>query len=716
MKSAYLKTWVQMLAGLVVSGTLLFILAEGVRKSAGDFRLNDLLSVAQAIPLWALAVALGCQLMQGMLRAVRYRYLLRWEQGVPVQGSGFRLLAITFARNMFVDMLPSRLGELVYVWLVKRILGARIANGLTSLGAAFVFDLVALVLLILTVLGFASLGVASQLPPFAWVLFLVLGVACGAWSVFGLFPWAMVQTESWRRDRFRSGWIGSLHSLLEQVRECIDGIRQSGKLLHITLLSLLIRSFKYGGIVTLLLVILDRSFAPVGLDQIGGMLLGVVAGEAAASLPLPTFMSFGSYEAGGAVTLVGLGFTLQAAAISMFIVHLFSQVVDYSLGACALLIAWLAGWLQSPATQPALQTPRVRAGIALLFVVVLAVVAAGVLVYELKKARNDAPEPALSVLPESHPADSHSDAAVIQTASIAGDPISDTDSKLPQEGFAVWTSNRFGNHEVLKFDFATGALERLTETPGKEYYVSISPDGQSLLYAYAARADHSFRHLTGWSVVLYDLESGESRELAPHGFHPSWAGSSHQVVYSRGGNEIVLHDLQSDTTETLLQAGSRGVPSGFQFLTPSWDPQSETLAVTIRGSRRTKMLYFPRQDRAPVELPEGCQLLWIPGRSQLVYTADGRVGDNAFIRIQPDGRNAEVLLDLDSAFHHLYFPRFSANGTWMIYAASEGGHEHDLADYEVFVWKVGSATDDIQRLTNHPGNDSWPDLFVPQGR
>lgn len=703
-----------MLLGLVVSATLLFLLAEGVRRSAGDFRLDDLLSVVRGIPLWALAVALGCQLMQGMLRAMRYRYLLRWEQGVPVQGSGPRLLAITFARNMFVDMLPSRLGELVYVWLVKRILGARIANGLTSLGAAFVFDLVALVLLILAVVGFASLGVASQLPPVAWLLFLVLGVACGTGCVFGLFPWAMARTESWRQHRFRSGWIGSLHSLLEQVHECIDNIRQSGKLLHITLLSLLIRSFKYGGIVTLLLVILDRSFAPVGLDQIGGMLLGVVAGEAAASLPLPTFMSFGSYEAGGAVTLVGLGFTLQAAAISMFIVHLFSQVVDYSLGACAMLIAWLAGWLQSPEAQPALQAPRVRAGLALLFVAALAGVAAGVLVYELKQARSDAPEPALSSMPGSSPA--HSDSGVIQNASITGEPISDTDRKLPQEGFAVWTSNRYGNHEILKFDFATGALERLTETPGKEFYVSISPDGRSLLYAYAARADHSFRHLTGWSVMLYDLETGESRELAPNGFHPSWAGSSHQVVYSRAGNEIVLHDLQSDTTETLLQAGSKGVPSGFQFWTPSWDPQSETLAVTIRGSRRTKMLYFPRQDRAPVELPEGCQLLWIPGQSQLVYTAEGRVGDNAFIRIQPDGQNAEVLLDLDSAFHHLYFPRFSADGTWMIYAASEGGHEHDLADYEVFVWKVGSASEDIQRLTNHPGNDSWPDLFVPQGR
>jgi Tol biopolymer transport system component len=284
---------------------------------------------------------------------------------------------------------------------------------------------------------------------------------------------------------------------------------------------------------------------------------------------------------------------------------------------------------------------------------------------------------------------------------------------LPASGFAVWTSNRFGSHEIVRFDFVSGQLDRLTETPGKEYYVSVSPDGTRLVYAYAEAPGHSFRNLTGWSVVVKDLQSGITRRVAEEGFHPAWAGSSRYLTYSRGANEVVLHDLETDSVETLIRAGSNGIPSGFQFWTPSYDPSSGALAVTIRGSRRTKMLYYPKREKAAIEMPEGCQLSWMPSGKRLVYTADGNRGGNTFVTVRPDGNDAQVLLELGTAYNHLYFPRFSGDGSWLIYAASAGGHEHDQADYEVFLWRVGTAPEHIQRLSADPGNDAWPALYVP---
>ena len=44
--------------------------------------------------------------------------------------------------------------------------------------------------------------------------------------------------------------------------------------------------------------------------------------------------------------------------------------------------------------------------------------------------------------------------------------------------------------------------------------------------------------------------------------------------------------------------------------------------------------------------------------------------------------------------------------------ASAGGHEHDVADYEIFLWQVGAPADQVQRLTFHSGNDNWPDIYT----
>ena len=70
-----------------------------------------------------------------------------------------------------------------------------------------------------------------------------------------------------------------------------------------------------------------------------------------------------------------------------------------------------------------------------------------------------------------------------------------------------------------------------------------------------------------------------------------------------------------------------------------------------------------------------------------------------------------TLIDLPGEYSHEYFPRVTADGEWLIWGASSGGHEHDRADYEIFVWKIDSPWETATRVTYSPGNDQWPDLF-----
>ena len=68
--------------------------------------------------------------------------------------------------------------------------------------------------------------------------------------------------------------------------------------------------------------------------------------------------------------------------------------------------------------------------------------------------------------------------------------------------------------------------------------------------------------------------------------------------------------------------------------------------------------------------------------------------------------------DQPGPWSHEYFPRLSADGRWMVFGAAAEGHEHDTADYEIFLWEVGADPATATRLTWHTGNDCWPDLFV----
>ena len=44
---------------------------------------------------------------------------------------------------------------------------------------------------------------------------------------------------------------------------------------------------------------------------------------------------------------------------------------------------------------------------------------------------------------------------------------------------------------------------------------------------------------------------------------------------------------------------------------------------------------------------------------------------------------------------------------------TQRGHDHDIADYEIYLWHVGDKPEEDVRLTYHSANDRWPDIFIP---
>ncbi len=44
--------------------------------------------------------------------------------------------------------------------------------------------------------------------------------------------------------------------------------------------------------------------------------------------------------------------------------------------------------------------------------------------------------------------------------------------------------------------------------------------------------------------------------------------------------------------------------------------------------------------------------------------------------------------------------------------ATDKGHDHDIYDYELYIWKIGSPVNEVTRITYHTGNDRWPDIWL----
>jgi hypothetical protein len=57
-------------------------------------------------------------------------------------------------------------------------------------------------------------------------------------------------------------------------------------------------------------------------------------------------------------------------------------------------------------------------------------------------------------------------------------------------------------------------------------------------------------------------------------------------------------------------------------------------------------------------------------------------------------------------------PKFDENGVWMTWCATAAGHDHDLYDYEGYVWKWCEPIKSAACLTFHTCDDGWPDIYT----
>lgn len=479
-----------------------------------------------------------------------------------------------------------------------------------------------------------------------------------------------------------------------EFADSLDYVSKAGVFSQTYALSLGVRVTKYLGIYFLYLAVVRPNFIEFADLPFFNVVSALLSAEGAASLPVPAFMSFGTYEAGGALALVLSGFEKAQSVATMLCIHILSQLVDYTLGCMGFVTFLFLGKAKEPKHSTSVKTPKKKLITA--SAVVLLMAGAAFLGLQFRNAKKLG-----AVAPPDQGQHSEAKDSEMQRLQNLTNSL---------QGYMVWSSNRFGNHDILMRALPDLKIIRLTHHPHVDYFPRISPDGHWIVFSRSQQPWVSQRNYLPWDVYLLNVSTGKERLLAKNGNTPTWSEDVRHVYFQRNGNQFVVHDLATGREKVLFGPGTAGLIDSVMLETPSFSVKRQSMAATMRqGFRGTAVFPISGQNRM---VGEGCQLAWAPDSSYLFYTDHGGRMQNAFFKVDPVSYQRTIWLDLPGDFSHEYFPKVSNDKRYLVLGASTGGHAHDTADYEIFIWEIDSPAEEAVRATFHSGNDCWPDIYL----
>lgn len=316
------------LLSITVSVVLILILLSKIET-------KDFLYTLSHIFLPALLAFFAISLLGTVLRAWRYKLLLS-----PQKISWGNIFLVTFIRNLFVDLLPVRIGSLSYIYILNKRLNVSFNTATSSFVVAFVYDLISLspfLILAIIAVGLGTTSISTPLMLLFSILFLVIMLVI-YWQLLGLCRILITIYRIFLRiiKSDQKKWaVVSIEKLQLTITD-ISHIRKRRTDLPVFLLSIGIRMAKYGALYILLFALLQVHGYTLGSLSIWKTILSITGAEMTGFLPIKGIGGFGTWESAWAGMQTLLGFELQTAVLSSGI-HLITNLFEYILGLLSIL-------------------------------------------------------------------------------------------------------------------------------------------------------------------------------------------------------------------------------------------------------------------------------------------------------------------------------------------------------------------------------------------
>jgi dipeptidyl aminopeptidase/acylaminoacyl peptidase len=312
--------------------------------------------------------------------------------------------------------------------------------------------------------------------------------------------------------------------------------------------------------------------------------------------------------------------------------------------------------------------------------------------------------------------------------------MSESDQKALQElkgkvvGKIVWSTSRaHSRHDIWIMNADGSDQKKLTSSPDNvDWFPRFSPDGSKVLFVRSRMGwtpESEAEVFDKWDLWIVPSGGGDEKKAAESACWGTWRPSGDSICFARGP-KVFLRSLTTGEEKELFDAEKQFKKRTFAQQ-PELSPNGKFLAMTLRGSTRQTGIWN-LEKKEWNSTGGGCQMDWFPSGNTVVRMNEGQGNGNTEvlkIDIDKDGKPLERIsglsvpkeirfMDLPGRRSHEYFPKIDPTGQWMVWCATQYGHEHDLYDYEVYLWKIGADQKSAVRLTFHTGNDRWPDIYT----
>ena len=336
------KNLIYLAASLILSVTILAWLFSTVS-------LSEIISLIRGADRRWILCFVALSLLTSLFRMLRYRLLLGLSGAKP---ASLPLFLVVLVRNLFSDLLPARIGSLIYIYIVNVRLGVALSAATSSFTLAFFFDILALapIALYAAVSSLSSEGLLSPVNLAAGAL----AIGAGSALIIQILPWCFGKASAILENRKAGSASHRCAGFIKAAQQDMLRIREAGIYARVFVLSVAVRLGKYLTLYAFLLaLLLPRGFTLQELS-FSRVFPGLCAAELAASLPVSGIAGLGAYQGAWVFTFTLLGFPLDIAKLTSLAHHLFTQTWGYSLGVLALLILLL------PVTQRRSSSSRLR--------------------------------------------------------------------------------------------------------------------------------------------------------------------------------------------------------------------------------------------------------------------------------------------------------------------------------------------------------------------
>jgi Tol biopolymer transport system component len=255
-------------------------------------------------------------------------------------------------------------------------------------------------------------------------------------------------------------------------------------------------------------------------------------------------------------------------------------------------------------------------------------------------------------------------------------------------------------------------ITQLTDHPNNDYHPRISPDGKKIVFARSREPGMSTDNQYDWNTIMLNLETGEETFIHDFGNFPTWSADGRRIYFQFKMAQLGEYDLETGKPRIVFPRGHGDVHRGTALQTPNMGPDGERMAVTLRFEQNMTALVDMQGRIKPVS--NGCQITWSPEGDFLYFVKPAGRMKNAMYVYEFGTPKPREWFDMPGEFSHEYFPKLSDDGRWLVFGASrsEKAHAHDRADFENFLWQVGTPIESAMRLTFSEANDNYPDIHV----